>query len=57
MSNEIKLPMAHFGAVGTPLPDPRIDPDGDFDPDDEELPESPPDVVMMLGFDPKDMDA
>ncbi|MDQ2765249.1 MAG: hypothetical protein M3Y22_17770, partial [Pseudomonadota bacterium] len=26
----------------------------DIDPDDEELPETPPDVIMMLGFDPKD---
>lgn len=26
------------------------------DPDDEELEETPEDVVMMLGFDPKDMD-
>lgn len=26
------------------------------DPDDEELDETPEDVVMMLGFDPKNMD-
>ena len=45
--------MAHFGPVGTPLPDYReVE---DFDPDDEELPESPPDVVAMLGVDPADL--
>lgn len=26
----------------------------DFDPDDEELDQTPPDIVSILGFDPKD---
>jgi hypothetical protein len=43
------FPDAHFGAVDAPLPDWRkID---DPDPDDE-LIETPPDVIAMLGFDP-----
>lgn len=46
------LPDAHFGTATTPLPEVSAD-DGD-DPDDEELPETPPDVRLMLGFDPKD---
>lgn len=43
------FPYAHFGSVDAPLPDWRkID---DPDPDDE-LIETPPDVIAMLGFDP-----
>lgn len=41
------LMQAHFG-VGTPLPASAVD----LDPDDEELPVTPPDVVTALGFDP-----
>lgn len=48
-----ELPMAHFGPVGTPLPD-ESDWTDDPDPDDEELDETPPDVIAMLGFDPLD---
>lgn len=47
------VPRAWFGTATTPLPDPA---GGDEDdPDDEELDETPPDVLAMLGFDPKDM--
>ena len=48
-------PMAHFGTADTPLPPVTADFD-DPDPDDEELDVTPPGVVMMLGFDPKDVD-
>ena len=49
------LPEAHFGEVGAPLPDSGSavqdhDPDGE----DEDGP-TPPDVVMMLGFDPVEL--
>jgi hypothetical protein len=30
--------------------------DEEIDPDDEELEQTPPDVVEALGFDPKEMD-
>jgi len=46
------LTQAHFGVVGAPLPAPSATPDDDPDPDDEELPETPADVIAMLGFDP-----
>ena len=46
------LPMAHFGFYGNPLPAMVDDPDPD--PDDEELTVTPPEVVMILGFDPLD---
>lgn len=46
----IWLTQAHFGVVGAPLPALAADPD----PDDELLPETPPDVKAMLGFDPLD---
>jgi len=45
------LPQAHFGYVGAPVPAPAADPEPD--PDDELLPETPPDVVAQLGFDPR----
>ena len=45
------LPDAHFGTATSPLPAP-IPADKDVDPDDERLDHTPPDVVMMLGFDP-----
>ena len=48
----IDLPDAHFeGSTGEEWKD--FD---EVDPDDEELDETPADVVMMLGFDPKDAD-
>ena len=43
-------PKAHFGTADAPLPE-VVAEDDDFDPDDEEI-ETPPDVIMMLGFDP-----
>lgn len=43
------LPEAHFGSTEQPRVDWRKAPDSD--PDDE-LIETPKDVVMMLGFDP-----
>jgi len=46
----------HFGGVDAPLPDWRkADTDADDDPDDEELDETPADVLMILGFDPKEL--
>lgn len=48
------LPDAHWGTAEAPLPDWREGDDDDPDPDDEELPETPPDVIAMLGFDPLD---
>ena len=52
--NPPKLPMVHFGVV-----DENEEPEGwkefvDFDPDDEEMDVTPPDVIEMLGFDPKE---
>ena len=44
---------ARFGSADTPLPDNTTAPD-EPDPDDEELDETPPDVIAMLGFDPKE---
>ena len=49
----MKLPNVYFGDVTKQRPDWREVPD-DPDPDDEELPETPPELVMILGFDPKD---
>ena len=46
------LPKAYFGWVGNPDPGQPYD---DHDPDDEELDVTPPDVVMMLGFDPLEL--
>lgn len=48
------LPMAYFGSTTTPLP--AVTEDTEEDPDDEELAETPPEVVMILGFDPLDND-
>lgn len=55
------LPDVHFGPVGQPLPDWRkarteIDEGQTDDDDDELLPETPPDVVAMLGFDPLELE-
>lgn len=42
---------AQWGEAGAPVPDTwKVHPDPD--PDDEELSQTPPDVVAMLGFDP-----
>lgn len=47
MTDNVKwLPDAHFTGVGK-----SIDPSDEID-NDEQLPETPADVVMMLGFDP-----
>jgi hypothetical protein len=65
MSNAIKdlsqteadenwMPDIHFGYVGAPRVAPISDED-DPDPDDEEMEVSPPSVVAMLGFDPKEL--
>ena len=48
MSND--LPKAYFGSPKATPVIWREEPD--HDPDDEELPETPEDVVKMLGFDP-----
>jgi len=42
----------HFGDVDNPLPDWRKEGINEIDSDDEELSETPPDVIAMLGFDP-----
>ncbi len=54
MSSAFKdfLETTHFGSVGR-KPAPISDAD-DLDPDDDEMEVSPPDVVAMLGFDPKE---
>jgi hypothetical protein len=44
----------HFGYADKPLPDWRNELD-EPDPDDEELEETPADVILILGFDPKDL--
>ena len=44
------FPDAHFGSADAKPVDWRKVPD--LDPDDTQLPETPRDVVMMLGFDP-----
>ena len=54
MTNKIDLPDVTFqGSSGDDWRETLAD---EVDPDDEELDETPADVVMMLGFDPKDMD-
>jgi hypothetical protein len=56
MSDMPWLDDVHFGEVGSRLPDHRTAPE-DPDPDDE-LIETPPGVILMLGFDPaKEPDA
>lgn len=49
-----ELPAVHFGSADKPPADWRDEPDDD-DPDDE-LVETPPDVVAMLGFDPVELE-
>lgn len=52
-----ELPDVHFGTAETPLPDWRATAnDDDGGDDDEELPKTPPDVIAMLGFDPRTID-
>lgn len=50
-----ELPYVHFGKVGPDRPAPGPDPEPDSD--DEELDETPADVLAMLGFDPKEFSA
>ena len=47
----------HFGDIDGSLPDWRDDRalETEADPDDEELDETPEDVIAVLGFDPKDL--
>lgn len=55
MSLKDTLPDAHFGSVGAPVPNWREY--DEPDPDDELLPDgTPQDVIMMLGFDPRELD-
>lgn len=51
---ENELPDVHFGSPEAQPVDWRNAPDDD--PDDEELEETPPFVVAVLGYDPKDID-
>lgn len=45
----------HFGQINSPPGDWREEaPDDDRDPDDEEMAETPADVIEVLGFDPLD---
>lgn len=46
----------YFGEPDAPPVDWRKGTAVDEDPDDEELQETPPDVIAILGFDPKDLD-
>lgn len=48
-----ELPQAHFGTAKETPPNFRTQ-EPDEDADDEEMAETPPDVVAMLGFDPLD---
>lgn len=48
-------PQVIVGSVETPLPDWRLMPEED-DPDDEELVETPAEIIAMLGFNPADID-
>jgi len=48
------LPKCYFGSVDTPLPHPSED--TSEDPDDELLAVTPPDVIWMLGFVPRELD-
>jgi hypothetical protein len=50
----IGLPDVTYG--GKPPPDWRKAEQDETPDDDEDLAETPPDVVAMLGFDPKDLD-
>lgn len=50
----MKLPKVHYGKVGS-KPKNWRDEKPEFDPDDEELQDTPADVLKMLGFDPKEI--
>jgi len=50
----IDLPDVHFGPIGDPPTDSTLLSDED-DPVDEELDETPADVIAILGFDPKEL--
>ena len=47
-----QIPQIQIGPVGTPAINWRLQPVED-DPDDEELEETPPEIVAVLGFAPK----
>jgi hypothetical protein len=51
-----QLPEVHYGAADSPPPDLRMIKPTIFDllDNDEELVVTPPDVVALLGFDPKE---
>jgi hypothetical protein len=49
--DETLLPDAHFGTATSPLPELSTDEPEDGG-DDDDLDETPADVVAMLGFDP-----
>jgi hypothetical protein len=53
-----ELPDARWGTAETPLPDWRESDSGDTDddPDDEELAETPAEIIAALGFDPLEED-
>jgi hypothetical protein len=54
---DFELPQVWFGAVGGAPVDWRLHQEpGDPDDDDAGLPRTPPDVVRMLGFDPRRID-
>jgi len=54
MTGKIDLPDVYFGSVDAPPADWRAY--EEEDPDDEELAETPESVVLMLGFDPLELD-
>ncbi len=51
---KVELPEVHFGTADAKPIDWRKTPP-ERDPDDEELEVTPPDVVRMLGFDPRNV--
>ena len=52
--NDSPLPAAHFGPISDAKPDWRDNEASAIDPDDDEMSETPTDVIEMLGFDPLD---
>ena len=50
-----KLIDARWGSSETPLPDWRKQQFDELPDDDEELADTPSDVIEMLGFDPKEL--
>ena len=55
MAQAHELPDAHFGGAAAPLPARVDDGEGLGDDDDDELDETPADVIAMLGFDPAEL--